>query len=1182
MLKSNSISLAAALALAGTLTLVGCGDSASNNTAGTNPTGSTTQISQAKETGSISGSVKLINSPTKRSVRSDATAQIVAYNLDDNTKYTTTSTAQGKYDLSGLTEGHYQVIATSTSTTMRSIRQTTVQRDTRSVVNIVLQATGTIKGTFANSQFPEGYYYEDMIVSIPGTSYISTVDENGSFELINVPAGDVTISAPGYYDYISQNVTVTGGEVTKVPDFGANLSDVFYVSSLKTDSTLEMKYEGIEVEMKHYFTLAKFKDSISLVDANGTAEDIQVDYKFDNQGEESNYFTIKTTSLLKAGTYTLKIGKDYTKEIKLEDKVAIYSDADTNEGGVYEKNLGIAFSKPVADLNKSSITISYVDGNDTKSLPITSVEKDDSNGPENSFKIIANYDTNVKYKVTLDDNLSESGTFYVGDNGNKWNADGITIGDTRVSYVSVDTDEKNVPLTKDIHFEIAYPGALDLQTLKVMLGTKELTLKNGGLTKYNHYDYYNDYYYGDNLQIGVSTSSLAYDKNVTMKITANDSYGASALDKSVNFSTISPATVGVLPYVTSNDDDDDWLYNLSNNNSGVLQAYFNVPVDYKSGSITLHDNTHNKDVDVYNGNGSNGNATTSNNTSTPYNISANPAELLPNTEYTMTVAGYTATDGTKIPTKTNTFKTPARRIIENSVSNGTLREASNFNNRIEFATFGKLTDAEKKSFVNGVDITSFKTALPEDKSHPVPLPLWEDTPYGSKLILAFTIDKGTSYELNFNGDVAKELDMTASPLTFMTIGDKVSEDFTPKFKIINKLYTYDDEYPDHNLSKVATTVEGRASVTIPYIVDKNDNWHSRIKCDDLRHKNVYNESGYDDTPDLNASVIKEWMSGDDLNVTSTNLSVSGYNSHNDYDENGNDNSYYSCDVTYNADFSISRDINSSVSINVPVSSLKTTDTVATNFTAVDTNETRTIVDEKARAGVDIYNNSFIIYFSKPVAVSSLKDFKISTNPNLNMKIDESYADYYDADGNKYLLEIFGSYDSSAYSAFAYDINKTVKYFDVLTQTTGDLNITKSGVQYTTADLTPLKVNQVSNGKGNTIVLDTNREVDTNSVLTQDENGTITDSAFTLTNDKNDSNVTATVVGAYNNYNYSTNSNALMLNVNRSDSDGNCYDAMTFTLDQAESIKAEHSTQTLDRGSVSATITLPEDKSGCDD
>ena len=1168
MLKSNSISLAASLALVGSLTLVGCGSDATSETVSTN--NSEIQTTQNTQTGSISGTVAFINNPTDRTIRTtDATAQIVAYNLDDNTKYTTTSTSQGEYDLSSLTEGSYQVIATSTSTTMRSISQASVQRDTRAVVDIVLQATGTIKGTIADIS-----EYNYSLISIPGTSYISTIDKNGNFELINVPAGEVTISFNGYY---TQNITVVGGEESVVVNLGESIESN-YVYGLNTDSTLEMGVEGIRIYMKDSYTLSEFKELVSLENNASVAAAIEVDFAYynywDDESQTTNNFKIKTTSIVDAGTYTLKVATAdaYAKEIVLKDKVAVFGNSDTNNG-VYQKSLGIAFSNPVADLNTSSVTVTYLDdANATQVLALTGIEK--STDHDNQYKLLANLDSNVEYQVTLASDIQEDGLFYVSESG--WNLSGITLGDTNIGYVSIDENEENVELTRTVRFTVNNSDSLDLQTLKVMIGTKELTLQNGGLK--SAYDYY---YYYNSLEIEVDTSSLSYNADVAMAITANDSYGDEAFAKTVNFTTITPATVGVLPYVnpTNDNNDDDWLYNLQNSYNGVLQAYFNVAVSHDTGSITLHDNTNVKEVNVLTAPSIN--QPYFNNTNTGYSLGAFPEELLPNTEYTMTVAGFTATDGTAIATKTNTFKTPARTLVQNSVNNGQLVDANNMQNRLEFTTFGKLSDAEKADFTNGLDITSFNTAMPTDKTHPTPLVLWDDaSPYGSKLILAFTIEAGTSYELTFSGTVAKELEMTASPLTFMTKAEitMTSGDFTPSVNVVGSLYTYASQ--ELNLS-VVSNATGQAQVTIPYIIDETYNSNSNYECIDLQYQNNYGYTNYGYVvPDINESVITEWMSGDELNVTSTSLNIY-YNSHYQYDDYGNYiGHHYSCDVTYNANFSMNSDVNSTVTVNVPQSALDASDIVADGFIANDTNRTvMASIAQEAYASVNVYSNGFDIYFSKPVSVASLEALKFNTNPNLNVQANAPYAPYYDADGNMYTTSFSGSFDSSAYSVFGYDLNTTVTYFDKATQTTKDLNVTRSGVVYTSADLTPLEVLDVSM-MGASIYLDVNRVVDTGSVLTKDDNGTVISSAFILSNENNESNVTASIGNAYSNYNYTTNSNTLVLDVTRSDSASECYGAESFTLTQSESIKAEGSTQTLEAGSVTATIVLPEETIGC--
>ena len=1141
MLKINSISIAAALALAGSLTLVGCSDSANNTvTDATTPVAQT----QTKATSSITGNVKLINNPTeKKVIVPDATSQIVAYNLSDNTSYTTTSSKSGAYDLSGLTEGNYQVIASSTSTTMRSARQVTVVRGVRTVVDIVLQATGIIKGKLDNYFYDYGY---NGLVTIPGTSYISSIDDEGNFELINVPAGEVTIVANGYY---IQNVTVEGGKTTVV-----DANNMRTYASLPQDATLVLHYDGIQINTNRAYTTEEFSKLVTLKNSNG----IGVKTNLEDYGNENTRtsFRLRTDNIVNAGTYTLNIDLDtpFEQEFVVKDKVAVFGDTTIN-GGVYSKSLGVVFSNPIKDINSSLVTITYLDDNNaTQSLKINDIKNDTEEA--NSYIIDANFETDIVYKVVLDTSIAEDGLFYVHEEG-WYDKNGVSIGNTRVDSLSVYDGEENVQIDKRVDFRIYNAEALDLQTLEVTLDSKKLTLANGGLVS-NYYNYDGDsYYYGGNTIYITINSELAYTQDYSMKIIANDSYGDQAIDTTTNFSTIEPQIVGVLPY-TMNDNYYDFFFDPYD---GVLKAYFNVPIDAQSGQITLHDNTNNRDIDVSMLNPnlvykSARTAAARNDTNSPYSISGYPAELLPNTEYTMSVSGFTAEDGTSIASTTNTFKTPARTMEYHSITNGSLVYAEQLQNRLEFSTFGHLSESEKKSFIDGLTITSFNTDMPTDKSHPVPLALWEDDTYGSTLVLAFTIEAGKSYELEFTGDVAKSLEMDSSKLTFMTISDTaVSNPTDPTIDIINiDLYS---DYPDYNLS-ANTRQTGLVQVNLPYKVDSDYNSDSYQACNDLRY-----------SQDVNDSLIINWISGTDVGINSTSANVGYYNSHSEYDGKGNYlGSYYRCDINYLANINMSNEVNSTITVTVPE------DEIVAGYNPVDTNESEVLATTPMYYNLDVYTGEFNLNFSKPVSVNSLKTLIFKTNPNLNININTD-GSYYDEDGNYYTKSVMGSFDSSAYSAFGYNLTAALKYFDTQTQSVHDFNLSDEGIQYTTADLTPLKVSDVSVNGNNEIVLSVNRIVDTDTVIGRDDNGTITSRAFTLTNDSNTSDVTAQIDGAYmNTYYGSEQTYNLVLSYTRSDDNGSDYNATTFTLDQVKAIKAEGSTQELDARSVSATVVLP--------
>jgi hypothetical protein len=1099
MFNKSSISVAASLALVGSLTLTGCiGESNSAATTNNETTTKTQNTVQEKHTGSIEGVVKLLNNPTNRSTRSnDATSQITAYNLDNNTKYVTTTDADGNYLLADLTEGNYQVIATSTQTNKRSVRQVNVQRDTRSVVDIVLEATGSIKGTIDLSTID---YDNPGVVMIPGTSYLSTIDENGNFHITNVPSGEVTIAM---FSGDSKVVSVNGGEATEIGTWNLENNDepqnfdyINYVQTPRYNSTLEMQHDGIRVDI-YNFDLEQFKDMVTLVDSEGITIELEIELDYHDKYDNRYDYSIESTSTPQAGTYTLQIAfsedKVYEKSFVLEDKVAVF-DESYNGNGIYKKAMGIAFSTPLEELDPTLVTITDEDGT---ILTVDSVEKVEQDEDPAFFLLEADFDSTKTYTVILDSTIAESGVFYPDQYYS--NKDSVTIGDVDVSGLYDLENRDDVSLDQSIDFYINGRDALDLQTLQVTINDVNYTIQNGGI-KSGSYDYYYDYWYNSD-EFTIVGNKLDYDANVTMSITANDSYGDKAIDKTIEFKTIKPQTVGVEPYDRDRDDLHEW-FDLGGN--GLLRAYFNVDVDKNSGYITLHDDTNDKDIDTKPHDDYYNRIPYSNNTDTPYDIRFDAKEIMPNTTYTMTVAGYKTPNGYELEEKTHTFTTPKAGVISLSARNGDMVDADYLENTFEFAFFGKLSDEQKDNIVNNLTITSAHSNMQTDATHPIPIAIWEDEVYGQNLILAFTIEDGKSYEIDFAGSEAQRLGIDSSKLTFMTrakdIPTNEPTDSLPYYEVIDYIdygITYDENLSKGGKAGGSFRLEVPVNVTDEYYYyDENGTYHNS-------YSDCYNNT------DINSSLVKEWISGDDINITYTNAYTSFDHGRSRYDRDGNYLDYfYTCNVIYNGEFTTSSEADSSVNITVPEHEM------SYGIDAGENNITRVldprVFEQDYRFDIyGGYNNELEISFNFPVSKESLEQLLINTNPITNIKIDPDDYNYFDNEGNKYVDNVKVKYDSTNYGVLQINIDDNLTYFDVPNAVTKDMNIKESEVIYTDADFNPLSYLVTPFSEDNkSIFMMFNADVEIDSIF--DSQNSV--SAFQVKDDQNNTIGLSSILG----------------------------------------------------------------------
>ncbi len=1076
-MKRKNLSIIVSVALVGALAITGCNTSAESSNSTISPTAQNSKIG----VGSISGKIILQN----RKLNSvNIKAQVLAYNITTKQKYLTTTKNDGSYEFRDLPEGTYQVIASSLQTTQKGIRVVNVKRNTREVVDIVLQPAGNVKGHLI------GCCVQGVLVTVPGTSYIASVDSNGNFELSNVPAGDVVLAI--YYPqegiYYTKKVSVAGGETINIGDWNLKTYSPVYVVQDKI-SSVAMKYEGIDVDIDVYqnrddiTNIQNINKATKLLDENNNSIPIFLEfdkernyYSYNDEGYTYNTynFTLKTKKVLTPGVYTLEINLDnnqtFTKKITLLDK-AVVGDDSGEDGGLFKRSMFVAFSKPT-ELNSSLITVSDTEGNPLDNIQIKKTPY------ENVYSVKADFDPSKTYKVTLDESIKPAdGIIYLNQNDVISNS-GIQIGKIAVTSSNVE-NRNNVKKDEVLSFYIKNSDGLDLKTVKVTVGNKEYNLTNGLKTDalYNNYDE-NDVEY---TRFYITNPNLNYDTNYSMQITAKDVYGKT-LNKIIAFKTIKPQIVGVDPF-----DEDSFvvdasdIINYDSLNSGLLKAYFNISdVNLKSGTITLHDDTNNKDIATHRYNERDIDDV---NIRTDYFVGFDPEEIQPNTTYTMKIKGFKTLDGYQIADKTYTFTTGKKQIVAINIKNAHIYDTDSLGNRIMISFFGKLTDEQKQDIEKNLVITSFDKALPEDKTHPKPLVLWQDTYYGEIMILAFTIDSGKSYEIEFNGNTAKEYSLD-TPITFMTASEQLNEK-KPVFDLINdKEFDYDF---DMNLSK---GVYGRGYFDIKLPVAISYNWYDDFNGDG----NYEYFSDYCNSLDTDVNVSK-WISSD-ANISIENIYNNTYENWVSYDDNGNYVYKYVCFKRINFDIKAPWEVNKTVSINIPENAYD-----AKDIKAEDTNVSYVMkeIPKGLQYSTEMSGNYIYIDFSKPVDTQTLKELNFTSKPEgiIDINNNMEFMEYYLGDTN-YTDFIEIDIKSSPYAAFKIMANGEVKYYDV-DGNVKEQNISVDEVFATEADLTPLKLLSDPDVENeNTILLKFNAPVDTNSIYNPDTN----ESAFEISDDLN--------------------------------------------------------------------------------
>ena len=745
--KIVKVSISVALA---TVLFAGCGDSTPPATAGGNAkavqsqsSSKTTEILKSevsKSLNSITGKIMVDAKPLNDRNTHTLTKEmysVTAYNLDDNSVYKTTTDASGVYSLSGLSDGEYQIYAQNDEIAKSDIQRVSLKRGTKKVVDFVLQAAGSLKGRIIGAE----------VVFIPGKDFVSLADENGNFELTNIPVGNYKL---GYEGEDRNGMDIKGMIDVSVEQGMKDLAlitptlELFHIDTSLDYGVLELHHDGIGIEIKGKVDLKKLAETVTL--KNSAGEEFETDILFDNYNVEREYdyffqrAKIRTKEIVPAGSYTLTIPSSVSDMLDADIVKTFQADAVSvafvkNERGGGARYIDFILPKDLNDSTKATFGTPLVkEKGSTSSLGIKAVWIKD-----NELALFGNYKTGVEYVVELS-NAQKAVAGEVKSFENR-----LAFDKTSINDIYPQNGREEVSLNEKLYVNVTNIGELDPSSVKITLsdgmdtkvyqkGDIEFSSSNFSVDQKYPYDMTNepyDFYDGSYGIISIAKADLAYGKTYTMKVEAKDIFG-NPLVKESTFTTLTPTIRSLSPH------------NLDELFSGYLRAEFNVGVQKDSGKITiddLSDPSASVKVVMPDDNDYYGERT----------IAFEFDGLKPLHKYKVTAAGYKTLDGEEIPSKSTEFTAPVKMLfIDEMYKQNLFVNPQNFEHKVKFFVFGGLSDAEKEFMRNHLRVTSFGDINTPDATHPTRKLFFLNDSNGVEVVVAFTIDPDTNYEVSFD------------------------------------------------------------------------------------------------------------------------------------------------------------------------------------------------------------------------------------------------------------------------------------------------------------------------------------------------------------------------------------------------------------------------------------------------
>ncbi|MCP4755645.1 MAG: hypothetical protein GY866_32680, partial [Proteobacteria bacterium] len=724
------------------------------------------------------------------SLDSKSSFQVTATNITDGTEYETTTNDSGEYTLAALTEGQYQIVAENKTYAKSGSRTVSLARSTKTTIDIVLQAAGSIVGKA----------YGAYSVSIPGTSHIGMVAYDGSFQLTGVPVGTVwlrfdsesSLADDSYVDSDSLSelmqfevwrpFSVAAGQNTfnQEIDFDKNMLQGVVSPMAGALGWSEVHGEGGTLYFTKGVTQQELETNISVVRIDGTTEipvenlkiklpkDITIDLSSIGLGDvplESYCMAvgmaqcaIRSWRLVmddvpEPGIYTVSVFGDSKSVFEVEDKTLTFL---WREDGV---NI-IAYFFPEELGDATAVLGSITVADDSGTINVVTQAVDFGHG----FFIHGDFRLGEEYTVTLPPAvLALTGDSFVrGVFGElvtieAAQANIFRFPNPEIAQILPFNGSQGIGLNDQISVE--FDGGMFIDPASIVISLSE----NGGDPMSYNASQLDFQSAGDPSgdswlkSVTLPNASLKYGKNYELTATAKNMEGGPIASQNSLFSTIVPAIVRVQP---------DEAYENLGDVKNHYEADFNVPMDPVSGTLTVNgaDLTANCQWD-----------------SSYTAFSCEPDGLLPDTEYTVEFAGFVAADGT--PTAADvafTHRTPPPYLHWTSIGNGDVnvdpsqhQTDDGSSNRIVYDIFGKLDDDQTADVAANLKVTTFGMEISGveysfvDNEDFYP----ESCSWGTILILVFDMSEGTFYKVGFD-TVPDNLQgiMPAASLNFRTTG----------------------------------------------------------------------------------------------------------------------------------------------------------------------------------------------------------------------------------------------------------------------------------------------------------------------------------------------------------------------------------------------------------------------------
>lgn len=1075
-IMNKTVSVAAAIAIVGMIGLSGCGAGGGAEGAASAPI-SQPQSSPKQARATIVGQV--VEDTTGKDRRLQAVdndqVQVTATNLETGKTRATTADENGNYRFDDVELGDYQIVAKKAGATLGVTKIALRKPMEVKVQPVVLTATGSVKGQI------NGYGQSVLAVYIPGTSYIAIPDDQGTFELTNVPVGDYTLRFvtgesynDSYYDYqgshIDRDIHVSA-EGTDLGVVDLHPFDVEY-AYIGGDSVNALNRDGIYVYLSQPATKNSIETSIKLLDVepDGTLRDVNITIEPTGAplpDNSMNSFRVKPVQPVDAGTYRLIIkdtlqsadgktlAEPYTKDYTVRKYIDMYTST-VGSGSNIHTVVNLEFPEAVDPADKDmNITITDQDGN---ILPNLTKE-----WQGNELMLMGDFEHNKHYTVQMPEDMIEKYGQFRNDQVDFYTQIWINSISSSWNY--------ETPTRQIIQCNIANKSMIDLSSIRAYIkvgDSEKVEIPKEKLSVDDHY------YWNDDLTVGFSYK-VPYSTNYTVEISAKDIWGDEVSQKR-EFTTVTPMVNNFMPNKYSSYFQNIWIN-------------ANVPLQSGGKVVFIDENNETRSTALKEeGSG---------------NLFYNMADfgrvgefIKPAYTYTVKLEGIRTKDGNRtvdVAPQQITFLPVT--IDSTSIQNGDTHVDLNMvDHHVMFQFFGFLTDAQKKAIEGNLTVTSYRDPLKVDENHPEYKVYWndEDNIEGTVMGVAFTMDPDNYYEIGLKDHtVIPGVVLENKLLTFKTQGQAATK--LPEFNVISYGNGFKNNIQiDRNESgtPVGYSLPYHANFRYPIEVIKNEYGYQSCgkakSLDDI----MQNVRLHDNTNDK------------DLNLTSSNINVSSYVS--SYWSNGQ----YVCyqDGWLNKNVKVTAyDQNISLTLHIDAESdqyrlERMEDTSVGHMPPFGSYEVMHNGDTEETYTVTIHSTTPMNFAELNASLYDDSFFRLDPATDiLNVTYDEWYDSYTDEQNNTYVTRVNVTLAKPKYSLVNLTIGggNGISGLNVFTQAAEPMMTqAESKLIEVHPDLTPLRIESVQpeamDGELNRAIrINFNRLVKPDDVATFDEDGNLT-------------------------------------------------------------------------------------------